>query len=63
MRADGGDPIEGLYAAGRNAVGISSNGYVSGLSVSDGIFAGRNAGADVGRRLHGITHAGARIHA
>jgi 3-oxo-5alpha-steroid 4-dehydrogenase len=63
VRADGGDPIEGLYAAGRNAVGISSNGYVSGLSVSDGIFAGRNAGADVGRRLHGITHAGARIHA
>lgn len=37
-------PIPGLYAAGRTAVGVSSNGYVSGLSVADGIFSGRNAG-------------------
>lgn len=38
------NPIEGLYAAGRTAVGVASNGYASGLSISDGIFAGRNAG-------------------
>lgn len=40
---DGG-AIEGLYAAGRTAVGVASNGYASGLSVSDGIFSGRAAG-------------------
>lgn len=36
-------PIKGLYAAGRNAVGICSNGYISGLSLADGIFSGRRA--------------------
>ena len=53
MRADG-SPIEGLYAAGRTAVGVASNGYASGLSISDGIFAGRNAGRHATSRL-GIT--------
>ncbi len=43
LDADGA-AIPGLYAAGRAAVGVSSNGYVSGLSVADGIFAGRGAG-------------------
>ena len=38
-----GNPIAGLYAAGRNAVGICSNIYVSGLSVADCIFSGRRA--------------------
>lgn len=42
-RADG-SVIEGLYAAGRTAVGISSNGYVSGLSLADCVFSGRRAG-------------------
>lgn len=41
---DGGT-IAGLYAAGRNAVGICSNSYVSGLSIADCIFSGRRAGA------------------
>jgi 3-oxo-5alpha-steroid 4-dehydrogenase len=41
---DDGTPIRGLYAAGRNAVGVSSHSYVSGLSIADGIFSGRNAG-------------------
>lgn len=50
VREDGGDAIEGLYAAGRNAVGVSSQNYVSGLSVSDGIFSGRNAGAHAAAR-------------
>ena len=36
-------PIEGLYAAGRNAVGLCSNSYVSGLSLADGMFSGRRA--------------------
>jgi 3-oxo-5alpha-steroid 4-dehydrogenase len=38
-----GTPIEGLYAAGRNAVGLCSNLYVSGLSYSDCIYSGRRA--------------------
>ncbi len=50
VREDGGDPIPGLYAAGRNAVGVSSHSYVSGLSVSDGIFSGRNAGTAAAAR-------------
>ncbi|BDB26472.1 FAD-binding protein [Cupriavidus sp. P-10] len=40
----GGAPIPGLYAAGRTAVGIASNHYVSGLSLADCIWSGRNAG-------------------
>ncbi|BBX96670.1 FAD-binding protein [Mycobacterium lacus] len=39
-----GDPIPGLYAAGRTAIGICSNGYVSGLSLADCVFSGRRAG-------------------
>lgn len=36
--------VDGLYAAGRNAVGICANGYVSGLSLADCVFSGRRAG-------------------
>jgi 3-oxo-5alpha-steroid 4-dehydrogenase len=32
LRADGSS-IEGLYAAGRSAYGLCSNGYISGLSI------------------------------
>ncbi|HVV08104.1 FAD-binding protein [Amycolatopsis sp.] len=39
-----GASIEGLYAAGRSAVGICSNSYVSGLSLADCVFSGRRAG-------------------
>lgn len=45
-----GAPIDGLYAAGRTAVGVASNGYASGLSISDGIFAGRIAARHVAAR-------------
>ncbi len=38
-----GSVIPGLYAAGRNAVGICSNLYVSGLSYADCIWSGRRA--------------------
>jgi 3-oxo-5alpha-steroid 4-dehydrogenase len=44
LREDGA-PVPGLYAAGRSAVGISTGGYVSGLSIADCVFSGRNAGA------------------
>ncbi|MBM7060358.1 FAD-binding protein [Pseudomonas sp. UL073] len=46
-----GEPITGLYSAGRNAVGIASNLYVSGLSLADCIYSGRRAAA------HLATHA------
>jgi 3-oxo-5alpha-steroid 4-dehydrogenase len=36
-----GGTIEGLYAAGRTAVGICSNGYISGLAIADCVYAGR----------------------
>lgn len=39
-----GDPVPGLFAAGRSAVGICSNSYVSGLSLADCVFSGRRAG-------------------
>ena len=41
--ADDGKPIPGLYAAGRCAVGIASQTYVSGLSYADCVFSGRRA--------------------
>jgi 3-oxo-5alpha-steroid 4-dehydrogenase len=42
-RADG-TAVPGLYAAGRNAVGVCSHSYVSGLSIADCVFSGRRAG-------------------
>lgn len=41
---DQGQAIAGLYAAGRSAVGIASNAYVSGLSLADCLWSGRRAG-------------------
>ncbi len=48
LRADG-SPIAGLYAAGRNAVGVASHSYISGLSIADCIFSGRTAGRAAAR--------------
>lgn len=42
QRADG-SAIDGLYAAGRCAVGLCSNAYMSGLSLADTLFSGRRA--------------------
>lgn len=42
-----GQDIAGLYAAGRAAVGVASNGYVSGLSLADCLWSGRRAGAQM----------------
>ena len=39
-----GEAIQGLYAAGHNAVGVCSSSYVSGLSLADCVFSGRRAG-------------------
>ncbi|AYJ85160.1 FAD-binding protein (plasmid) [Sphingomonas paeninsulae] len=43
IRGDG-SRVDGLYAAGRAAVGLCSNGYLSGMSIGDGMFSGRRAG-------------------
>ncbi len=40
----GGAPVGGLYAAGRTAVGLCSDGYLSGMSIADCVFSGRRAG-------------------
>lgn len=37
-------PLPGLYAAGRNAVGLCAHTYISGLSLADCLFSGRRAG-------------------
>jgi 3-oxo-5alpha-steroid 4-dehydrogenase len=50
QRADGSSTISGLYAAGRTAVGICSEQYVSGLSIADCVFSGRRAGRHAARR-------------
>lgn len=39
-----GEPIPGLYAAGRCTSGLSAWGYCSGISLGDGSFFGRRAG-------------------
>lgn len=40
-----GDPIGGLYGAGRTTAGVCSFGYASGLSIGDSTIFGRLAGA------------------
>lgn len=54
--SDTGDPIPGLFAAGRVAAGIAIGGYASGISLGDASFFGRRAGqaaARAGRTLAG----------
>lgn len=51
VKRQDGTLIPGLYAAGRNAVGVCSNSYVSGLSLADCIFSGRRAGQHAAARL------------
>jgi 3-oxo-5alpha-steroid 4-dehydrogenase len=47
VRRTDGSGIHGLYAAGRSAVGICSNVYMSGLAYADCIFSGRRVGRSV----------------
>ncbi len=44
-----GKAIKGLYAAGRTAIGIPSQGYVSGLSIADCIYSGRRAARNMAK--------------
>lgn len=46
---ENGAAIPGLYAAGMTAVGLHSNGYISGLSLGDGVFSGRRAARSAAR--------------
>jgi 3-oxo-5alpha-steroid 4-dehydrogenase len=55
-RADGA-VIPGLYAAGRTAVGLCSNSYVSGLSLAVCVFSGRRAGRSAAAAKVGSRHA------
>jgi 3-oxo-5alpha-steroid 4-dehydrogenase len=45
-----GTPVTGLFAAGRTTAGLAADGYVSGISLGDGSFFGRRAGAAAARR-------------
>lgn len=56
-----GSAIEGLYAAGRAAVGICSEGYMSGLSIADTVFSGRRAGHHAMTRTNIETKQAAKI--
>jgi len=47
VRRPDGTTIAGLYAVGRCAAGVASRSYVSGLSLADCVFSGRNAGMTV----------------
>jgi 3-oxo-5alpha-steroid 4-dehydrogenase len=42
--SNNGQPVPGLYAAGRTTSGLAAQGYSSGLSIADGTFFGRRAG-------------------
>lgn len=45
----GGEPIPGLFAAGRCTAGVAAWGYASGVSLGDGSFYGRRAGRSAAR--------------
>ncbi len=52
VKSADGDDIQGLYAVGRTAVGIASQGYVSGLSIADCVFSGRRAARYIAGKAH-----------
>ncbi len=56
VRTPAGTTVPGLYAAGRTTAGIAGAGYVSGISLGDGTFFGRQAGrsAAVAARTSGV---------
>ncbi len=45
--AAGGAAVPGLFAVGRASASLAAGGYVSGISLGDGLFFGRRAGAVV----------------
>jgi 3-oxo-5alpha-steroid 4-dehydrogenase len=46
VKREDGSLVPGLLAAGRTAAGICSESYVSGLSLADCVFSGRNCGRE-----------------
>ncbi len=46
-----GEPITGLFAAGRATSGLHAWGYISGTSLGDGTFFGRRAGSAAAQQL------------
>ena len=50
LRKDG-STINGLYAAGRAAVGLCTLGYQSGMSIADTVFSGRRAGRSMSAKI------------
>ena len=50
-----GAPVPGLLAAGRTTSGLAAQGYSSGLSLADGSYFGRRAGAWAARRTAGVS--------
>jgi len=48
---ESGQTVPGLYAAGRSAIGIPSNNYVSGLSLADCTWSGRRAASAIVKRF------------
>ncbi len=52
VKREDGSLFPNLYAAGRTAVGVASQSYVSGLSLADCIFSGRRAGKQVAANEH-----------
>lgn len=61
VRDEGGKAIPGLYAAGRNAIGLCSINYnMSGSSVADLVFSGRRAARDAARQA-GFNSAGVPV--
>lgn len=51
VQREDGSEIDGLYAAGRTAIGLCSHLYVSGLSYADCIFSGRRAAQAIGKNV------------
>jgi 3-oxo-5alpha-steroid 4-dehydrogenase len=51
--SEDGEAIAGLHAAGRTTSGIAVRGYVSGISLADGLFFGRRAGRSAAIDLAG----------
>lgn len=48
-----GEPVPGLFAAGRATSGVAKQGYSSGMSLGDASFFGRRAGRNAARSIGG----------
>jgi 3-oxo-5alpha-steroid 4-dehydrogenase len=52
VQTSDGESIEGLYAAGRCALGVNALSHASGMSIADTVFAGRRAGQHAAGKIH-----------